>query len=310
MTTVTVLADDGPRNAQIEKGTGLRFYTWQGVRYPSVTSLRNMAGQPHGLVNWKVGKVLDRACGRILKEGDKEVGWEPGAVEELTAMLTRDKRPRERVVEKNRIKEARAWLRSAFEEERDRSSARGTAIHRAAEKGIDPDDIEDYVDPESGVTIPADEIRPAYRQYLAWLASSRAEILLAERQAFNLTLGYAGSFDIIARFPNGELWIVDLKSGAAYADHNLQQMAYLMAEFIGQDDVIDEEATALLHQVTGIALLQLRDDGWTFKRLRADREAWGAFTGLLAFAKWSREHETDFVVAEKSGAAPLEELVA
>ena len=38
------LAEVGPKNARTDPNTGLRFYTWQGVEYPSVTTIRRMAG--------------------------------------------------------------------------------------------------------------------------------------------------------------------------------------------------------------------------------------------------------------------------
>jgi hypothetical protein len=290
MTTVTI--SSGPRDARIDPESGLRLYRWGDREVASVTSIRRMAGSPYNLVSWMIAKVCDRAVDEL---------------DTMNAMMTREPKPRERVVEKNRRKETRAWLRAAHEEERDRAANRGTAVHKAAEDGVAPEDVTDYEDPESEAVVPAEEIRPKLRQYLAWLEQSGAEILLKERQVWNLELGYAGSFDLLCRFPNGELWIVDLKTGGAYADHNLQQIAYLMAEFIGQDDVIDDDATALLKRVDGLALLQLSDDGWSFKRLKADRDAWAAFRGLLAFATWTREHESDFVVAEKSGAAATED---
>jgi hypothetical protein len=292
--TITVDAGSGPRNAFIQAGTGLRYYTWQGRAVPSVTSIRNMAGQPHALVSWKIAKVCDRAVDEL---------------DVLVAMLNREPRPRERVLDKNRRKEARAWLRAAHEEERDRAASRGTAVHLAAEHGETPETVTDYTDPETGVVIPAEEIRPKLRQYLAWMDDSGAVPVLRERQVWNLTLGYAGSFDLMVRFPNGELWIVDLKTGGTYSDHVLQQVAYLMAEFIGQDDVVDEDATTLLHQVAGIALLHLQDDGWTFIRPVADPAAWDAFRGLLSFATWTRDHadESSFTVAARSGAAPSHE---
>lgn len=278
---MTVKTKDGPRNAYIDPESGLRFYTYQGRNLPSVTSVRQMAGVPHGLMNWMISQMLDRACGRILKdEAGKEVGWEPGQTDVLVAMLERERKPRERVVEKNRIREARKWLREATTEERDRAAQKGTDIHRAAEHNVLPEDV-----PE--------EIRAKLRQYYSWLEDSGATILLKERQVFNLTLGYAGSFDLICRFPNGQVWIVDLKTGkGTYSDHVLQQVAYLMAEFVGQDDAIDEEATELLHRVTGVAILHLQDDGWSFKELDVDQRTWEAFRGLLAFATWTADHST------------------
>jgi hypothetical protein len=294
MTVITVAAATGPRNAFVGPG-GLRYYTWQGRIVPSVTSVRNMAGQPHALVSWKVAKVCDRAVDEL---------------DTLVAMMSRPAKPRERVLEKNRRKEARAWLRQAHEEARDRAAAAGTAVHRAAELGATPSTVEDYTDPDSGVVIAAEDIRPKLRQYLAWLEESGAKVIHQERQVWNLSLGYAGSFDLMVRFPNGELWIVDIKTGnATYSDHVLQQVAYLMAEFIGQDDVIDETATAHLHQVAGVAILHLQDEGWEFIRPVADTRAWRAFQGLLAFATWSRDHsdEESFTVASKAGTAGDEE---
>jgi hypothetical protein len=288
MTTVTV-ERDGPRNAWTDPETGLRHYTWQGRKLPSVTSIRNMAGQPHALVSWKIAKVCDRAVDEL-----------PTLVE----MMNREPRPRERVLEKNRRKEARAWLRAAHEEERDKAANRGTAIHKAAEHGVTPDEVGDYVDTESGAVIPADELRAKLRQYYAWLAESRADVILKERQVWNLTLGYAGSFDLLCRFPNGELWIVDIKTGSGtYSDHVLQQIAYLMAEFIGADDVVDDDATALLHQVAGVAILHLQDDHWEFIRPEADPAAWSAFRGLLSYATWTAAHNTPeaFTVASRTG---------
>ena len=123
MTRVTVTGTDGPRNAFIQAGSGLRYYTWQGRTLPSVTSVRNMAGQPHALVSWKIAKVCDRAVDELAT---------------LNAMLTRARRPRERVLEKNRRKEARAWLRAAHEEERDRAAAAGRRSTRRPRLGSQP----------------------------------------------------------------------------------------------------------------------------------------------------------------------------
>lgn len=290
---MTVKTKDGPRNAYIDPESGLRFYTYQGRNLPSVTSVRQMAGVPHGLMNWMISQMLDRACGRILKdEAGKEVGWEPGQTDVLVAMLERERKPRERVVEKNRIREARKWLREATTEERDRAAQKGTDIHRAAEHNVLPEDV-----PE--------EIRAKLRQYYSWLEDSGATILLKERQVFNLTLGYAGSFDLICRFPNGQVWIVDLKTGkGTYSDHVLQQVAYMMAEFVGDRGVVDEEATRLLHAVDGVAILHLRDDGWTFIQPTAGEAEWEAYRGLLAFAGWTHAHPDaeSFTAASREGA--------
>ena len=45
--------------------TGMRFYTWNGVEYPSVTTLRRMAGMSFPLHQWAVSQVVNRAVDNI-----------------------------------------------------------------------------------------------------------------------------------------------------------------------------------------------------------------------------------------------------
>lgn len=257
------IGEGGPRNARTDPVSGLRFYEWQGRELPSVTTVRRLAGLPHGLHQWAISRVVARA----VEQHD-----------ELTTMLTRERRPRERVLEKNRMAEASTWLRAAATEERDLAAELGTAVHDAAAALLDPETVE-----------PA--IRPRLLQFRQWLGSSNAEILGAEFQCWNLTVGYAGTADLLVRFPNGQVWLVDLKTGkGVYSEHALQLIAYRQAEFVGADDVIDGGLTELLHQVRGMAVLHLADDHWEFRAMRDDAETWRAFRGLLAFAMWMHVH--------------------
>jgi len=279
--TATITIEPGPANARSDPTTGLRWYTWQGRKLPSVTSIRRMAGMPHGLHNWALTRVIERAT---LSH------------DELTAMLTRERRPRERVLEKNRIAEASAWLRAASTEERDAAAALGTAVHDAAARGLTPDQVPDeFVIRHDGqdVTILGFEVRPRLAQYLDWKRTTHAMVLLSERQAWHLTLGYAGSFDLLIRTADGRVVLVDIKTGQGiYPEHLLQVLAYANAEFVGQDDVVDEEATAWLHAVDAVAVLHIGPDRWEWRELDATSEAWRAFRGLLAFATWMSDHPT------------------
>jgi hypothetical protein len=63
-----------------------------------------------------------------------------------------------------------------------------------------------------------------------------------------------------------------------------------MAEFVGEDDRVDDRTTTLLHAVKGMALLHLADSGWEFIAVRHDPRTWSAFRGLLSFATWLAEH--------------------
>lgn len=253
----------GPRDAHTDEESGLRFYNWRGVDYPSVTSIRRMAGLPHRLHQWTISQVVKRATEDF---------------DTLTAMMTRERRPRERydpgIQKRKRIKEASKWLRAAATEKRDQSAARGTAIHDAATKGLDPD----TVDPE---------LRPSLIRFYDWLESSGAEIIAVEQQVWNLSLGYAGTFDILCMI-DGRVWVVDLKTGnGTYVDHVLQLIGYAMAEFVGTHGMVDPVLTSVLHHATGMALLHLTDDEPAhWEPIKVTPDIFEAFKGLLTYAKF------------------------
>lgn len=276
MTTLTI--ETNPRNARNDPETGMRFYRFQGRDLPSVTSLRRMAGVPHGLVSWQLARVVARATSEH---------------QTLTAMVTRPLRPRERDATKP-AKEAGRWLRAAATEERDASSALGTAVHDAASRGLTPDTLPDpftFLKDGERVEIPAADIAPRLGWYRDWLAVSRAGIVASEFQVANLTVGYAGSCDLLVRFPSGSLWVVDIKTGkGTYPEHALQTLAYARAEVVFHDDTVDEALTAALHQASGIAVLHLADTGWTFEAMRPTDELWEAFLGLHRFAMWAHRN--------------------
>lgn len=255
--TVTV----GPRNAYTDPSSGLRFYRWQGQDLPSVTSIRRMAGIPHGLHQWSLGKVIDHALDN-LPDIVRRVAQPDGPAQ---------------------IKVIRTELRGAATAERDAAAALGTAVHDAAASG-------------KALTDVGPDIAPRLRQYQDWLAVSGAEVLASEFQCFNLTAGYAGTADLLVRLRDGSIWLVDLKTGkGTYAEFELQVVAYLMAEFVGADDVVDERLTNLLAQASGTAILHLADDHWEFRALESGegrQKAATAFYGLLYFAKWMHEHQS------------------
>jgi len=258
----------GPRNARTDPETGLRFYIWQGREYPSVTTIRRLAGVPHGLHQWALGQVAAYA------------------LDHATDIA-------QRLTDPAKLAVVRHELRAAATAERDRSAALGTAVHQAIEGGKALADV-------------GPDIAPRLRQYLAWAASSGVEVLATELQVWNTTVGYAGSVDLLGRFPDGSIWVIDHKTGkGVFAEHLLQLLPYLMAEFVGSDDVVDDELTALLRQARGVALLHLSDTGWEFRSLEATPEAWAAFRGLLAFGTWMAGHGSidDVTLGVRKGAA-------
>jgi hypothetical protein len=261
-----IVVQPGPRNAYVGSD-GLRFYRWNGVDYPSVTSIRKMAGQSINLVQWQINQVIARA----MTEHDTLEKMLRESPEAATA----------------------SWLRKATTAARDAAANVGTQVHDAAAAGLRLDQV-------------GPEVAPMLRQYRSWIDDTGANVLVAEKQVFNLTVGYAGTFDMIARFPNGQLWMIDLKTGkGTYPDHALQLEAYARAEIVGEDDQIDRDATEYLKQVTGRAILHLQPEGWTFKVIPQSNETWVAFRGLLAFARWMYDHPAidTLISAQKSGTA-------
>jgi hypothetical protein len=259
----------GPRNATTDPATGLRYYRWRGRDLPSVTSIRRLAGIPFGLHNWAISKVVDRAVDEAKDVAEQLASADPAAVQLV----------------KHR-------LRKAATDERDAAAELGTAVHDAAATG-------------KALTDVPPPVAAKLRQYLDWLRVSGAEILASEFQCWNLSVGYAGTADLLCRFPDGSVWVVDIKTGKGiYGEYALQLMAYLMAEFVGQDDDIDATTTDLLRSARGVAVLHLASDHWEFVSLRADAETWTAFRGLLRFGVWMRDHEQreTFALGSRKGA--------
>lgn len=281
MTESFITIDASPADATTDARTGLRWYDWQGRPLLSVTSARRTVGIPHGLHQWTLSQVIARA----LDQHD-----------ELHSILERPRRPRERVRDKNVREEAARWLRAGATEERDRKGALGTAVHDLARMLTRPEDVPEVVKASSGgreFDVPGPLIAPRLAAFHLWRQEAGITILAAEAQCFNLTVGYAGSMDLLVRARDGSVWVVDIKTGdATYNDYALQLSAYRHAEFIGRSGVVDEALTALLHQASGMAVLHLDDEGAEPQLIRDDEETWNAYRALVYVARWMTAHPT------------------
>lgn len=240
--------------------SGERWYRWWDQEYMSVTTVRDMAGLPYRLHQWHMSKLLESAVANAPDVLQAQVI--PVQLERDAALIA-----------------IKARIRQQALSERDNAAKLGSAVHRAAEGRLDP------------ATVPAD-VAPRLRAYHDWLQVSGGVVVASEFQVWNLTEGYAGTGDLMVQFPGGGVWLVDIKTGrSVYGEHALQVTAYAMAEFVGRDNVVDDDATAWLDAVEGLGILHLADDGWTFHVVRFDEPTWTAFTGLLEFAKWARLHD-------------------
>lgn len=251
------LTHSGPANATTDSKTGLRYYDWQGRRLMSVTSMRRLVGMPYPLAQWMQDQAIKAAM----------------ANESLIGNMLQADGP----------EQTAKWLRKIAMGERDDAANKGTAVHDAAALKLMPS------------AVPT-EVAGPLMSYYDFLGYSGAQEIFAERQVFNLTLGFAGSIDSLLKigrplFKRPRKLVVDYKTGKGiYADHALQLMSYAMGEFIGQDDVIDQAATAELLSADGLALLHLTDTSWELIEIQPTPALFDAFKAMVTFAAWQRDN--------------------
>jgi hypothetical protein len=177
------------------------------------------------------------------------------------------------------VKANKRLIRQQADTKRDKASDLGTRVHAGVAEGLDP--------------AKAGDLGPFIRQYQNFLASTGFRVLHAEKQVFNLTLGYGGSFDILGRDLNDRTGVVDIKTGTGvYTDHLLQLCSYCFAEFVGENDVVDREATEELMLTSFIASLHLQTGGWEYTEYAITPELVRAFKSMHHLAHLFDVHPT------------------
>lgn len=174
---------------------------------------------------------------------------------------------------------------------RDDAGDRGTAIHNALEAFARKSPLPEMNDDE----------RACAEAAMSFLRERGSRILGAEITVYNLTLGYAGTFDLWDLL-DGTSWILDYKSSSGvYAEHAVQQVAYKRAEYAvvqaeGEDDkwsgklipwkdVIDR--VGVVHVEPGKATLypvlpEVEDRLWRVFRAAAFMKVWQLDTDSFA----------------------------
>jgi len=274
-----------PINAQVDADTGLRYYEFNGQKLVSATSIRKAVGMPNDLHNWVVNKHIDaflddeylreKALDVAATEGTRRIKHRNGTVE---TDAEADVRAR---------KAARTVVRKVADSERDTAAALGTAVHEAAEMNERSESMSDN-----------DERKPFVIQYERWLAEQQPDVLWSEGQVFNLTQGYAGSFDLIADV-DGIRTLIDIKTGKrVHTDHALQLALYFGAEFIGGydqmegKDVVFDYATDLFKDCASMAVLHLRPEKYELVRIPLTNELAAAALDMVRFSRWLIAHPT------------------
>lgn len=351
------MADLGPANASVNE-QGIRAYRWvdavSGEEYSllSVTSIRKLCGESYGLVNWQLNNLLDTVMGTVKRpKPGKRVAFLKGQFvyvpEEYPSEFF------ERYVDSDGTIEAltdlRKWTREQADEPRNIAAIRGTIVHKAVEVGVRAEQIErpwveatfadlshkDRAKRPGGVT--AEDItfvRRAVANYWDMRRKVPFVIVAREPQVFNLTLGYAGSADLLVwvlpedydgsplpkahqltlktiQSIGGYLAVGDTKtSKGVYTDHVVQVSAYGAGEFIGEDGIVNHRLTDILQATQRGMLLHIRDDHWTLSTFDFNEPTFRAFAGSVAYARYLFDHSNpqSLFIHEFTGAAPEEEL--
>ncbi len=310
----------------------------------SVTSIRRLCGEPYVLVRWQIGNVIDTILGTQKQTtiGPRGGVTEKRQVFEFPSEFA--KKYDATAGEQGAIDSVRKWLSDTADEPRNIAAIRGTITHEAIEKNVDWTRIEQaYVESafaglsnrdkskvKDGVRFEdVNFVRNSLRQYWDMRANVPMFIIAREVQVFNLTAGYAGSADALAwllpdgydgpmpkaetftldmfRALGGELALLDWKtSKGVYTDQVVQAHAYMAAEFVGTNGIIDHRLTELLNATMLGGLVHIRPNSWAVHLFDFNQSVLRAFLGSVAFARFLAtypEPDTLFT-ANYSGSAP------
>lgn len=166
---------------------------------------------------------------------------------------------------------------------KDEAANRGTEVHALAEQLLKGEEV----------SVPP-VLAGHVKAYVAFLNDWEPEVILAESSVVNFAVGYAGTLDKIVRIPGGCpvcsgddcVWLADTKTGkGVYGDVALQLAAYRYAEsYVGT-------AGGLLPMpdVDHCGVVHVREDGYRFLPVRADRDVFQEFRHAARVARWSSE---------------------
>lgn len=182
-------------------------------------------------------------------------------------------------------------------------------------------------------------VQNGMRQYWEMRRHVPFVIIAQEPQVWNLETGYAGSFDVLMWFlgdfaedgktfipiPNvsadilqamarkGRLTIDDIAkvggvltlgdwktSKGVYTSHVIQTTAYLAADFVGRDGVIDFRLTDILNATMRGAVIHIRPDFANVDWFDFRQDALRSFLGSVAYARFLAFNKTPALLFDRS----------
>lgn len=169
---------------------------------------------------------------------------------------------------------------------RDDAGDRGAAIHNALEAFARKSELPDMTEDEAACA----------RAAIRFLRERSSRILGAEITVYNLTMGYAGTFDLWDLLDSTS-WILDYKSSSGvYAEHAVQQVAYKRAEFAivqaeGSDEKWSGKVIPWKDVIDRVGIVHVEPDKATLYPIREDVEErlWKVFRAAAFMKKWQSD---------------------
>jgi hypothetical protein len=155
----------------------------------------------------------------------------------------------------------------------------GTDVHKA---------VEAFLSGEAQP--PRDGVVPYLAGAAAFMAERVHRIVHSEAVVYNLRYDYAGRVDAIAKMDDGDLAVIDWKSGRVNTEMALQINGYAHGEFVGRPD----GTTVTLPPITQGWIVQLPGDGtYEATPVPITDRAFKTFLAYRTIQKWADDHEDE-----------------
>lgn len=208
-----------------------------------------------------------------------------------------------KLIETGGVDAAVAWAGKLPGYEAEKAANTGSLVHILAEKILRQREFELDV-----------ELLPYVQAFRNFLDARKPKVVSVERQVANLSLGYAGTLDLLLDYGDGiELW--DLKTWRklpivgrdTYAETALQLAGYKHAEFIGSPG---DPKRHRMPKITRCGVLHLRPDlyskGWQTYPYDVTDAEWHAFQACLVAHTW-KQTRSKLVIGEPPIVVPKEQ---
>lgn len=224
----------------------------------------------------------------IIKMLDKSgplVGW---AKRETAACAVRNLPMLETMVQSGGPEAATKWLSAIPDFQRDTAADLGTRVHELAEAI------------SRKLPVEVDEAAaPFVTAYLRWRDIYKPHVINAEFMVYSVQHGYGGTADMAARI-NGEVWLLDIKTGkATYAETALQLAGLHNADFAGRTD---DPRKYRIPPATRFGVLHVRPEGAELVPYSVTDAEFAAFLALRTAHRWVEERAPFIKVPFKEAA--------